>query len=83
MNAECFLDTNIQVYAATRDSSKKYKRKKAIGLIAQEDFGLSAQVLQEFHVVVTRKLKVTLQRRSHWNGSNSFLNFHALTLIRI
>ena len=60
MNAECFLDTNILVYAATRDSSEKHKRKKAIGLIEQEDFGLSAQVLQEFHVVVTRKLKVTL-----------------------
>ncbi len=60
MTAECLLDTNILVYAV--DSSKANKRKQSIAreLIASTDFGLSAQILQEFYVTVTRKLKPPL-----------------------
>ncbi len=63
MRVEAFLDTNILVYAATRadeDAEVAGKRRHALQLIEEEDFGLSAQVLQEFFVIVTRKIDVPL-----------------------
>ena len=57
MNVDCFLDSNVLVYAATGDEAGADKRKRALALIEREDFGLSAQVLQEFYVVVTRKIE--------------------------
>jgi predicted nucleic acid-binding protein len=59
MNGERrFLDTNILVYLFDTDSPKKkatvtglFEREGASGLLI-----LSTQVLQEFYVVVTRKL---------------------------
>ena len=56
MSVDCFLDTNILVYAAAGRGTEETKRKRALELIENEDFGLSAQVLQEFYVTVTRKL---------------------------
>jgi predicted nucleic acid-binding protein len=60
MNADCFLDTNILVYAAASDSELADKRYRALALIESRDFAVSAQVLQEFYVTVTRKLPVPL-----------------------
>jgi len=60
MNVECFLDTNIVVYAAAGDHQHDRKRQRALDIIQSEAFGLSVQVLQEFYVTVTRKLQVTL-----------------------
>ena len=57
MNVESFLDTNILVYAAASDPSEVDKRMTALALIEREAFALSAQVLQEFYVTVTRKLE--------------------------
>lgn len=56
MRAECFLDTNIFVYAAASNPAEADKRQTALELIEAEEFALSAQVLQEFFVTVTRKL---------------------------
>jgi len=60
MNADCFLDSNILVYAV--DSAKESASKQAIAmkLLGQANFGLSAQVMQEFYVAVTRKIKKPL-----------------------
>ena len=55
MIADCFLDTNILVYAALPSPMQAAKRKRAAELIADTRFGISAQVLQEFYVTVTRK----------------------------
>ena len=55
MTADCLLDTNILVYAVDTAPNNRSKRAIAIELIRQKDFGLSAQVLQEFYVTVTRK----------------------------
>jgi predicted nucleic acid-binding protein len=55
MNADVFLDTNILVYAAVGTGKDERKRKRALELIDTEDFGTSAQVLQEFFVTVVRK----------------------------
>jgi len=52
---ECFLDTNILLYAASRNPADLTRKKIAIELLAERDFGLSAQVLQEFYTVATRK----------------------------
>lgn len=60
MNADCFLDTNVLVYAVTSDPELADKRYRALALIESRDFALSAQVLQEFYVTVTRKLSVPL-----------------------
>ena len=57
MNADCFLDTNVLVYAAAGRETEETKRKLALELIENRDFCLSAQVLQEFYVVVTRKIE--------------------------
>jgi len=57
MNVDCFLDSNVLVYAATGDESEAGKRTRALALIETENFALSAQVLQEFYVVVTRKIE--------------------------
>ncbi len=60
MSVECFLDTNIVVYAAATDSDAK-KRERAMDLLERAAFGTSAQVLQEFYVTVVRKLAVPLE----------------------
>jgi predicted nucleic acid-binding protein len=52
---ECFLDTNILLYAASRNLADLEKKKIAIDLMAETRFGLSAQVLQEFYTVATKK----------------------------
>jgi predicted nucleic acid-binding protein len=57
MSVDCFLDTNILVYAISSAKGEVRKRTKALDLVQQSDFGLSAQVLQEFYVTVTRKIR--------------------------
>ena len=55
MTAEVFFDTNVLVYAAVGTGKDEPKRKRALALIEFEDFGTSAQVLQEFFVTVVMK----------------------------
>jgi predicted nucleic acid-binding protein len=55
MNVDVFFDTNILVYAAIGVGKDEPKRSRALKLIDSEDFGTSAQVLQEFYVTVVRK----------------------------
>jgi predicted nucleic acid-binding protein len=59
MTVDCFLDTNILVYASSSEADAP-KSATALGLVQQADFGLSAQVLQEFYVTVTRKIRKPL-----------------------
>lgn len=55
MNASVFLDTNVLVYAAIGSGKDEPKRRRALEIVESEDFGTSAQVLQEFFVTVVRK----------------------------
>ena len=55
MNAKVFFDTDVLVYAAVGTGKDESKRKRALDLIQSEDFGTSAQVLQEFFVTVVKK----------------------------
>ena len=58
MRVERFFDTNVLVYAASSSAADRAKRTLALKLIQELDFGLSAQVLQEFYV--TRKFRKPL-----------------------
>ncbi len=60
MNASVFFDTNVLLYAAIGKGRDEHKRKRALELIESEDFGVSAQVLQEFFVTVVKKAARTL-----------------------
>jgi len=55
MTVKVFFDTNVLVYAALGRERGEHKRKRALELIESEDFGTSAQVLQEFYVTVVKK----------------------------
>lgn len=60
MNASCFIDTNVLVYAATGHGTDEMKRQRVLDVLEEAEFGTSGQVLQEFFVTVTRKVKKPL-----------------------
>jgi predicted nucleic acid-binding protein len=60
MHAECFLDTNVLVYAVSAAKEDATRREGALDLVARADFGVSAQVLQEFYVTVTGRIRKPL-----------------------
>lgn len=68
MNAEApariFVDTNILVYAHDRTAGEKHRRAKALleQMWEAGDGCLSIQVLQEFYVTVTRKIRRPLDQ---------------------
>jgi predicted nucleic acid-binding protein len=49
-----FADTNVLLYAISRDPEERAKATRANELLASRDIGLSVQVLQEFYVQATR-----------------------------
>ncbi|MGO9322003.1 MAG: PIN domain-containing protein [Solirubrobacteraceae bacterium] len=50
-----FVDTNILLYAISRDPDEEKKATRAKELLSSSDTGLSVQVLQEFYVQATRE----------------------------
>jgi len=64
MSVNCFVDTNILVYS--RDSSEPEKQIKAkqwlTELWKQESGRISTQVMNEYYVTVTQKLKPGLSK---------------------
>jgi predicted nucleic acid-binding protein len=49
-----FVDTNVLLYAISRDPTEQDKAKRAGEILADRDLALSAQVLQEFYAQATR-----------------------------
>jgi predicted nucleic acid-binding protein len=49
-----FVDTNVLLYAISRDPAEQDKAKRANDILAERDLALSVQVLQEFYVQATR-----------------------------
>jgi predicted nucleic acid-binding protein len=49
-----FADTNVLLYAISRDPKEQDKAARANDLLAARDVALSVQVLQEFYVQATR-----------------------------
>ncbi|MCC6983091.1 MAG: PIN domain-containing protein [Bauldia sp.] len=60
MIVDCFLDSNVLIYAAAGREDEEAKRIRARDLVEQSNFAISGQVLQEFFVVVTRKIPVPM-----------------------
>ena len=65
-----FLDTNVLVYAAMERKGEEAKRVRAVELLQAGEFGVSAQVLQEFYTTVTRSSAVALSSEEvvEWLG---------------
>lgn len=61
MTARCFADTNLFLYAASKDPADASKKAVARALLEREDIGISAQVLQEFAHNATAKKRLGLQ----------------------
>jgi predicted nucleic acid-binding protein len=57
MSVDCFLDTNVPVYAISSAEAEAPKSRKALDLVQHSNFGLSAQELQEFYVTVMRMIR--------------------------
>jgi predicted nucleic acid-binding protein len=49
-----FVDTNVLLYAVSRDPQETQKAKRANEILDARDVALSVQVLQEFYVQATR-----------------------------
>lgn len=49
-----FVDTNVLLYAISRDPEERKKAARANEILSRRDLGLSVQVLQEFYVQATR-----------------------------
>jgi predicted nucleic acid-binding protein len=49
-----FVDTNVLLYAISRDPDEADKATRANAILSAGDAGLSVQVLQEFYVQATR-----------------------------
>lgn len=49
-----FADTNVLLYAISRDPAEHAKAERANELLGERDLGISVQVLQEFYVQATR-----------------------------
>ncbi|HEX9175086.1 MAG TPA: PIN domain-containing protein [Mycobacterium sp.] len=49
-----FVDTNVLLYAISRDPEERDKAQRANEILTARDLALSVQVLQEFYVQATR-----------------------------
>ncbi len=56
MKNECFLDTNILIYALAGKNDEPIKFARAQSLFLEKDFCLSAQVLAEFYVNAVKRI---------------------------
>jgi predicted nucleic acid-binding protein len=75
MSALVFVDTNIFVYARdARESSKRELAMQWIGRLWQEQSGrTSAQVLSEYYVTLTRKLKPGIAQDDAWDDVQALM----------
>ncbi len=64
MTAECFLDTNILLYAGSQAPTDASKRAIASGLIEKFNFGIATQVVQEYISNALRKKELGLSEQN-------------------
>ncbi|MBI4026134.1 MAG: PIN domain-containing protein [Verrucomicrobia bacterium] len=75
MRAEALIDTNILLYAISKLPQEAAKTRTAIEILRTVDFGLSAQVLQEFYVVATGKMARRIEPGTAVEFLNLLLNY--------
>lgn len=76
-----FADTNVLLYAISRDPKEQDKAARANEILAARDVALSVQVLQEFYVQATRESR--LDALTHEQAARlveSFLRFPVLAI---
>lgn len=71
-----FVDTNVLLYAVSRDPEEQGKANRANEILSGRDLGLSVQVLQEFYVQATRESRADpLSHEQAVKLIGSFLRF--------
>jgi len=81
MSDRVFVDTNILIYAHDADAKSKHTvAKRVLGELWRQRTGvLSMQVLQEFYVNVTRKIKIPLPK----DVARTVVNSYAVWCVEI
>lgn len=78
-----FADTNVLLYAVSRDPEERRKAERARGILAERDLALSVQVLQEFYVQATRDGRADpLTHEQAANLVESFMRFPLIDVTR-
>ena len=80
MTARCFADTNLFLYAASKDPADRAKKAVARALLAGEDIGISVQVLQEFAHNATAKKRLGLEPEETEAILHALLEYPVLAL---
>jgi predicted nucleic acid-binding protein len=76
-----FVDTNVLLYAVSRDPEERYKADRAQTVLAAADVALSVQVLQEFYVQATRRSRPDPLTHEHADKLvESFLRFPVVAI---
>jgi predicted nucleic acid-binding protein len=76
-----FVDTNVLLYAISRDREEQDKRKRANQILAGRDLALSVQVLQEFYVQATRTTRPdSLTHQQAVELVESFMRFRVVAI---
>ena len=70
-----FVDTNVLLYAISRDPQESYKADIANEILSAGDLALSVQVLQEFYVQATRPSRS--DRLTHEQAQGTGASVHA------
>ncbi len=73
-----FADTNILLYAISRDPDEQEKAARAKELLSSRDVSLSVQVLQEFYVQATRESRA--DRLTHEQAAGLIDSFRRFPL---
>jgi predicted nucleic acid-binding protein len=76
-----FVDTNVLLYAISRDPEEQDKARRANEILTSRDLALSVQVLQEFYVQATRQSRADALTHEQGVGLvESFLRFPAAAI---
>ncbi len=73
-----FVDTNVLLYAISRDPQEREKAARASQLLSHRDVGLSVQVLQEFYVQATRETRA--DRLTHEQAAALIASFRRFSV---
>ena len=73
-----FVDTNVLLYAISRDPDERARAARANELLSARDLGLSVQVLEEFYVQATRETRA--DRLTHQQAAALVDSFQRFTI---
>lgn len=82
MTVKTFVDTNILLYAYDREAGEKHqKARRAVVELWENNGGvLSAQVLEEFYVNVTRKIPKPLTKKQGLELISQYLSWETVSI---